>query len=83
VRGRPSGGCGASSAERKFPSDKVYRRDDRGIVGVESLSLKGLAFFDIHTVLDAAQSHGSQGTCSSFARASESTVWIGRRSLAC
>jgi len=26
-----------SSAEREFPSDKVYRRDDRGIVGVESL----------------------------------------------
>jgi hypothetical protein len=36
VRGLPSGGCGDSSAEREFPSDKVYRRDDRGIVGVES-----------------------------------------------
>jgi hypothetical protein len=33
----PSGGCGDSSAEREFPSDNVYRRDDRGIVGVESL----------------------------------------------
>jgi hypothetical protein len=32
--GLPSGGCGGSSAEREFPSDKVYRRDDRGIVGV-------------------------------------------------
>jgi hypothetical protein len=31
-----SGGCGDSSAEREFPSDKVYRRDNRGIVGVES-----------------------------------------------
>jgi hypothetical protein len=25
--------CGDSSAEREFPSDKVYRRDDRGIAG--------------------------------------------------
>jgi hypothetical protein len=25
-------------AEREFPSDKVYRRDDCGIVGIESLS---------------------------------------------
>jgi hypothetical protein len=25
----PSRGCGDSSAERKFPSDKVYRRNDR------------------------------------------------------
>jgi hypothetical protein len=30
------GGCGDSSAEREFPLDKVCRRDDRGIVGVES-----------------------------------------------
>ena len=42
VRGLPSGGCGDSSAEREFPSDKVYRRNDRGIVGVESLSPAGL-----------------------------------------
>jgi hypothetical protein len=28
---------GTSNTEREFPSDKVYRRDDRGIVGVESL----------------------------------------------
>jgi len=28
-----------SSDQRQFPSDKVYRRDDRGTVGVESLSL--------------------------------------------
>jgi hypothetical protein len=41
--------CGASSAEREFPSDKVYRRNDRGIVGVESLSLQGLAFVVIDT----------------------------------
>src|ERR1700690_2158367 len=26
--GLPSGGCGDSSAEREFPSDKVYGRDD-------------------------------------------------------
>jgi hypothetical protein len=41
------------SDEREFPSHKVYRRNDRGIVGVESLSAKGLAFFVIHTELDA------------------------------
>jgi hypothetical protein len=29
--------CGDLIAEREFPSDKVYRHDDRGIVGVESL----------------------------------------------
>jgi len=34
--GLPSGGCGDSNTERKLPADKVYRRDDRGIVGVES-----------------------------------------------
>jgi hypothetical protein len=53
VRGLPSGGCGDSSAEREFPSHKVYRRDDRGIVGVESFSAEGLAFVVTHTVLDA------------------------------
>jgi hypothetical protein len=36
--GLPSGGCGDSSAEREFPSDKVCRRDDHGIVGIESFS---------------------------------------------
>jgi hypothetical protein len=36
VHGLLSGGCGDLSAEREFPSDKVYRRDDRGIVGVET-----------------------------------------------
>jgi hypothetical protein len=34
--GRPSRGCGDSSTEREFPSDKVYRRDDRGVIGIES-----------------------------------------------
>jgi hypothetical protein len=29
---------------KSFPSDKVYRRDDRRIVGVESLGPQGLAF---------------------------------------
>jgi hypothetical protein len=47
------GGCGDSSAEREFPSDKVYRRDDRGIVGVESFIAQCLAFDVVHIVLDA------------------------------
>jgi hypothetical protein len=51
ARGRPRSEE-HSSAERKFLSDKVYRRNDRGIVGVESLSLQGLAFVVSHTVLD-------------------------------
>jgi hypothetical protein len=54
VHGRHSGRCGGSTTEREFPSDNVYRRDDRGIVRVESLIPQGLAFFVIHTVLDAA-----------------------------
>jgi hypothetical protein len=51
VHGLPSGGSGDSSAEREFLSDKVYRRDGSGVVGVESLSPHTLGFF-IHTVLD-------------------------------
>jgi hypothetical protein len=54
VHGRHSGRCGGSTTEREFPSDDLYRRDDRGIVRVESLIPQGLAFFVIHTVLDAA-----------------------------
>ena len=50
ARGRPRSEQ-RSIAEREFPSDKVYRRDDRGIVGVEALSLQGLAFFFFHAVL--------------------------------
>jgi hypothetical protein len=53
VRGLLSGGCGDSSTEREFPSDRVYRRDDCGIVGVESLGPRCLAFVVIHTMLDA------------------------------
>ena len=53
VHGLPSGGCGDLSAEREFPSDKVYRRDDRGIVGVESFGPQGLAFV-IHTSVGRA-----------------------------
>ena len=41
--------CGNSGTEREFPSDKVYPRDDRGIVGVESLGAQGLVFIVIHT----------------------------------
>jgi len=47
--GLPSGGCGDLIAEREFLSDKVYRRDYRGVLGVESLSAEGLAFVVIHT----------------------------------
>jgi hypothetical protein len=47
-----SRGCGDSCTEREFPPDKVYRRDDRGIVGVESFGLRCAAFVIIHTVLD-------------------------------
>jgi hypothetical protein len=32
----PTGGRGDRITEREFPSDKVYRRDDRGVVGVET-----------------------------------------------
>jgi hypothetical protein len=38
--------------KREFPSDKAYRRDDRGVVGVESFGSQGLAFAVIHTGLD-------------------------------
>jgi hypothetical protein len=34
VQGLPSGGCSDLIAQREFLSDKVYRRDDRGVVGV-------------------------------------------------
>jgi hypothetical protein len=50
VRGLPSGGCGDSSPERKFLSDKVYRRNDHGIVGVESFGLQCLGFFSVHNI---------------------------------
>jgi hypothetical protein len=52
MHGLRSGGCADSNAEREFPSDKVYRRDDHGIVGVESFSPHSLGFFIVHTVLD-------------------------------
>ena len=43
-----------------LPSHKVYRRDDRGIVGVESFGLQGLAFVVIHTSVGrASRSCGS------------------------
>jgi hypothetical protein len=38
-----------SSAEREFPSDKVYRRDNRGVIRVESFGLQCLAFVVMHT----------------------------------
>jgi hypothetical protein len=53
VHGLLSGGRGDFSDEREFPSDKVYCGDDRGIVGVKSLSAAGLAFVVIHNALDA------------------------------
>jgi hypothetical protein len=53
VHGLPSCGSGGLNTEREFPSDKVYRRDDRGIVGVESLGLQGLASSASTPSLDA------------------------------
>ncbi len=50
--GLPSGGCGDSSAEREFPSDKVYSRDNGGIVGVESLGPQCLRSSSSTPVLD-------------------------------
>jgi hypothetical protein len=47
-----SGGCGDSSAEREFPSDKVYSRDDRGIVGIDFLSLRALRSSSSRPALD-------------------------------
>jgi hypothetical protein len=38
--------------QRQFPSDKVYRSDDRGLVGVEALSPQCTSRYVIHTVLD-------------------------------
>jgi hypothetical protein len=46
--------CLAVGYEREFPSDKVYRRDDRGVVGVESLGPQCLAFVVIHTSVGGA-----------------------------
>jgi hypothetical protein len=54
VHGRPSGACADSSTEQEFSSDKVYRRDDCRVVGVESFGLQCLAFFVIHTSWDVA-----------------------------
>ena len=50
--GLSSGGCGDSRAEREFPSDKVYRGDDRRIAGVEAVGLQCLAFVVVHNTLD-------------------------------
>lgn len=63
VRGLPSGGCGDSSAERKFLSDKAYRHDNRGIVGAWSFGLQGLAFVVIHTPTSLFGT-SSRGGCS-------------------
>ena len=43
---------GRPRCEREFPSDKVYRGDERGLVGVEALSPQCTSFYVIHTVLD-------------------------------
>jgi hypothetical protein len=60
VHGLLSGGSADSSAEREFPSDKVYRPDDRWIVGVESISLAGLCVRrDPYRLRRAALSCGS------------------------
>jgi hypothetical protein len=51
VRGLPSGGCGDLTAEREFPSDKVYRREPRRVIGVEPFCLYGLGFFSVHSIV--------------------------------
>jgi hypothetical protein len=73
VRGLPSGGCGDSSAEPEFPSDKVYRSDDRGVVGVKSFGPRCLAFVVVHTSVGrAALSCGSGLTA-----AAHIVGWVG------
>jgi hypothetical protein len=54
VYGLLSRGCGDSGAEPELPSDKVYRRDHRGIVGVESFGAEGLVFVGVHTSVGRA-----------------------------
>jgi hypothetical protein len=51
VHGLPSGGCGDLTAEREFPSDKVYRRNPRRVIGVEPFCLYGLGFFSVHSIV--------------------------------
>src|ERR1700761_4049725 len=45
------GGSADSSTEREFPSDKIYRRNDRGIVGVESFSPQPFLFLPPYDLL--------------------------------
>jgi hypothetical protein len=53
VHGRPSGTARSLPyTGREFLSDKVYRRDDRRIVGVEPFGPHSLGFFSVHTILD-------------------------------
>jgi hypothetical protein len=60
VHGLPSGGSGDLNTEREFPSDKVYRRDDCGIVGFQPFGADRFAFDVIHTnVGRAASRYGS------------------------
>jgi hypothetical protein len=47
-------GAVISNTEREFLSGKVYPRNDRGIVGVESLGSQGFAFVVIHTSVGRA-----------------------------
>ena len=61
--------CANSSTEREFPSDRIYRGDDRGIVGVESLSPQGFGVFVVHTILDVCdRGCGSPGAPSQLLR---------------
>jgi hypothetical protein len=53
-------GAVISNTEREFPSDKVYRRNDRGIVGVESRGSQGFASAVHTSVGRKARSYGSR-----------------------
>jgi hypothetical protein len=55
VRGLLSGKRVIASAEREFPSDKVYRRDDRGVIILEPVIPHSMGSFSVHTILDVTR----------------------------
>jgi hypothetical protein len=48
--GLQSGGCGDLSAEREFPSDKVYRRDDCGVLAGAVVALAATQSHNPHAL---------------------------------